>query len=180
MCHDVQVEPRLQTLTGETFDETTANITDEARADSCGRGFWITGQMAFYDVRVFNHPNTNIYVKQELSHAYILNEKEKKRKYNERIMQVEHGTFTPLIMSATGGPGRESHKFYSRLAEMITEKRKQRNSIIISWIRRKICFSLINSVCMCKRGSRSVFQTSHLNHSLRDDAKMSEATSRIY
>ena len=28
VCHDVQVEPRLQTLTGETVDETTANITD--------------------------------------------------------------------------------------------------------------------------------------------------------
>ena len=63
VCHDVQVEPRLQTLTGETFDETTANITDEARADICGRGFWITGQMVFYDVRVFN-PNAKRYVKQ--------------------------------------------------------------------------------------------------------------------
>ena len=95
-------------------------------------------------------------------------------------MPVEHDSFTPLIMSATGGMGRECHKFYSRLAEMRAEMRKQRHLIITSWIRRKICFSLINSVCMCIRGSRSVFPTSHLNDSLRDDAKTSEATSRIY
>ena len=53
------------------------------------------------------------------SRKHQLNEKEKKRIYNERIMQVEHGTFTPLMMSATGGMGRESSKFYSRLSDLI-------------------------------------------------------------
>ena len=36
-------------------------------------------------------------------------------------MQVEHGTFTSLVMSATGEAGRESSKFYSRLSELISE-----------------------------------------------------------
>ena len=78
------------------------------------RRFWQAGQMAFFDVRVFN-PNARRYAKQELSKTYQLNEKEKKHLCNERIMQVEHGTFTPLVMSATGGIGRESSKFYSRV-----------------------------------------------------------------
>ena len=56
--------------------------------------------MAFFDVRVFN-PSARRYAKQELSKTYKLNEKEKKRLHNERIMQVKHGTFTPLVMSAT-------------------------------------------------------------------------------
>ena len=64
--------------------------------------------MAFFDVRVFN-PNARRYAKQELSKTYQLNEKEKKRLYNERIMQVEHGTFTPLVMSATAGMD-ENHR----------------------------------------------------------------------
>ena len=64
--------------------------------------------MVFFDVRVFN-PNARRYAKQELSKTYQLNEKEKKRLYNERIMQVEHGTFTPLVMSATGGMD-ENHR----------------------------------------------------------------------
>ena len=36
-------------------------------------------------------------------------------------MQVEHGTFTYLVMSATGEVGRESSKFYSHLSELISE-----------------------------------------------------------
>jgi len=45
------------------------------------------------------------------------------RAYNERILKVEHGTFTSLVFSATGCVGREATKVYSRLAEMIAEER---------------------------------------------------------
>ena len=38
-------------------------------------------------------------------------------------MQIEHGSFTPLVMSVTGGMSRECRKFYVRLSEMISEKR---------------------------------------------------------
>ena len=55
------------------------------RLDVCARGLWQARQMAFFDVRVFNL-NSRKYAKQELSKIYQLNEKEKKRLYNERIM----------------------------------------------------------------------------------------------
>ena len=134
VCHDVRIEPHLQPLSGEAFKETTSNKSEEARSDICARGFWTTGQMAFFDVRVFN-PNAKRYVSQEPSKTYELNEKEKKKQYNERILQVEHGSFTPLVMSATGGMGRESRKFYARLAEKLSEKRKQNYSLTASWLR---------------------------------------------
>ena len=69
--------------------------------DISARGFWVTGQTAFFDVRVFN-PIAKRYVNQDPSKAYDTNEKEKKRSYNERVMQVEHGSFTPLVLSASG------------------------------------------------------------------------------
>ena len=100
VCKDVRVEPQLQP---ETFAPSTAT-GNKVRLDVCARGFWQAGQMTFFDVRVFN-PNARRYAKQELSKTFQLNEKEKERLYNERIMQVEHGTFTPLVMSATGGMG---------------------------------------------------------------------------
>ena len=112
--------------------------------------------MTFFNVRVFNH-NARKYAKQELSKTYQLNEKEKKRFYNERVMQVEHGTFTPLVIFATGGMRRESSKFYSRLSELISEKRESSYSIVAIWIRRKLLFPLIKSLGMCLRGSRSIF-----------------------
>ena len=44
------------------------------RLDVCPRGFLQAGQLAFFDVRVFN-TNARRYVKQELSNAYKTNEK---------------------------------------------------------------------------------------------------------
>ena len=118
ICHDVLIEPTLQQLTGESLHERTANITDDACLDIAARGFWISGQRAFFDIRVFN-PMARQYESQELNKAYEINEREKKRQYNERILEVEHGSFTPLVMTALGGMGREGSKFYSRLSESI-------------------------------------------------------------
>ena len=178
VSHDVRIEPSIQKLTGEEFNEKTSNLKDEARVDICARGFWTTGQMAFFDVRVFN-PNAKRYINHELTKSYEMNEKEKKKCYNERILQVEHGSFTPLVMSATGGMGRECKKFYSRLSEIVAEKRGQRYSTVAPWIRRKICFSLVNSIGLCLRGSRTVFNNQAIVSSIQEDAMISEKISSI-
>ena len=95
-------------------------------------------------------------------------------------MQVEHGTFTPLVMSATGGMGRECQKFYTRLSESIAEKRGQNYSVTVSWIRRKICFSLINSLGLCLRGSRNLYSNNEIIvKSIQEDSIVSEITSSI-
>ena len=128
------------------------------------------------DVRVFN-PIAKRYVNQDISKTYEVNKKEKKKSYNERILQIEQGSFTPLAMSATGGMGRECKKFYARLAEMIGYKRGTSYSIIAAWVRRKITFSLIKSIGMCLRGSRSVIYNDALEKSLSGDAYTSELIS---
>eukprot|EP00794_Sanderia_malayensis_P005131 gene5131-biopygen4184 len=65
VCKDVRLEPALQPLTGEAFNS-NVNISDEARSDISARGFWQTGQVAFFDIRVFN-PTANRYCSQEIS-----------------------------------------------------------------------------------------------------------------
>ena len=84
-------------------------------------------------------------------------EREMKKLYNKRKLQIEHGSFTPLVMSATGGMGRKCKKFYVRLAEMISYKRGTSYIVIASLVRRKITRSLIKSIVMCLRGRRLVF-----------------------
>ena len=86
-----------------------------------------------------------------LSKSYTINENEKKKQYNERVLQVEHGSFTPLVMSSNGGFGRECERFYSKLAEQIAEKQKLPYSIISPWIKRKKIFSLLRSIVLCLR-----------------------------
>ncbi len=41
--NDVEIEPKLQPLTGETFQHRTANTDPDARADISVRGFWTQG-----------------------------------------------------------------------------------------------------------------------------------------
>ena len=66
ICRDVLIEPTLQQLAGELLHERTANITDVAPVDIAARGFWISGQRAFFDIRVFN-PMAQRYGSQEFT-----------------------------------------------------------------------------------------------------------------
>ena len=106
---DVNVEPALQLLSGE---EIKGSQSDEARSDSV-RGFWITGQRVFFDIRVFD-PNAQRHQSKTLRKCYEINEQEKKREHSSRILNVEQGTFTPLVFSATGGTGRECSMFVKK------------------------------------------------------------------
>ena len=126
---------------GENLND-VANISAEARLDISTRGFWLPGQSAFFDVRVFD-PFAQRYKSQSLQKCYITNENEKKRKYNQRILEVENGSFTPLVFALTGGMGRECKTFIGQLAEKIATKRNLNTSLVISWLRTKINFMLL-------------------------------------
>jgi len=60
----------------------------EARVDIAARGVWTEGQMAYFDVRVFN-PIAKTYLGLDLASSYRRNEREKKRAYNLRIQLVD-------------------------------------------------------------------------------------------
>ena len=44
LCNDVQIEAKLQPLTGESLEYRTAITGNEARLDVRARGFWKDGQ----------------------------------------------------------------------------------------------------------------------------------------
>ena len=176
ICNDVQMEPQLQSLSGEHFGAKTAK--KDARLDISARGFWCSGQKALFDVRVFN-PVASRYRNTPLSKCYTINENEKRKQYNERVLQVEHGSFARLVMSSNGGFGRECGRFYSKLAEQIAEKRKQPYSIISSWIKRKIIFSLLRSIGLCLRVSRSIKENENIVKSIENDVVVSEGLTKI-
>ena len=153
-CQNVEVEPLLTPLTGEQFRYRTANTDDQARLDVSARGVWTRGSKAFFDVRVFN-PLAPSYRNQSLSNAHKSNENEKKRKYRERIQNVEHGSFTPLVFTCFGGMSVECLKFFNHVSDKISEKRNITGSLARSWVRTKLCFSLLRTANLCIRGSKS-------------------------
>ena len=155
VCHDVCTEPILQSLDGETFDLASANTENNARADIRAKGFWgLRQQCAFFDITVFN-PNVQSNQMFALTSCYRHHKKRKKRVYEQRVVEIEHGSFTPLVFSTTGGMGPLADIFYRRLAALISTKRDQPYSTMIAWLRSHLSFSLIRSAVMCLRGSRS-------------------------
>ena len=152
VCNDVEVEPVLQEVTGETINH-GANKAPDARLDIHARGFWERQRSAFFDVRVC-HPNADSYRDLTPKQIYKKHENEKKRQYAERVMEIEQGTFTPLVFTTTGGMADECVRYHSRLAELIANKKGESYSSAISWIRAKVSFAIVRSAILCLRGSR--------------------------
>ena len=115
VCNDTEVEPSLQPLDSEITEGLDG---DRARPDIRARGFWRAGQHAYFDIKVIN-PNSQSYLPTETKKLYIRAEQDKKRKYNGRIMNVEGGTFTPLIFSVYGGAGPEAQSFIKLLCNKV-------------------------------------------------------------
>ena len=153
VCKYVTKEPALQPMSGETFKYKTAKTQESARVDLMAQGFWTRGQRAFFDVRIFE-PTAQCYVNRSLDQAHRTNEQEKKRGYAERIRRVEHGTFTPLVFSTSGGMATEAQIFYKRLAQLIAEKKQEPRSYVTAYLRTRLSFALVRSAILCLRGSR--------------------------
>ena len=157
VCHGVGTEPELQPVTDEQLSHRSANRNDGARLDVVAENFWGRDrQRAFFDVRIFNpfapsHRNT------PLASCYRRNEAEKRRSYDERVREVEHGSFSPLVFSAAGGMGATATTVYKRLSSMIAAKYDKPYSRTLHWTRCRLSFSLLRSAVMCLRGSRSSF-----------------------
>ena len=79
----------------------------------------------------------------------------KKNAYEQRIREVEHASFTPLVLTATGGLANEATIFYKRLASLIAAKRNNPYNATLSWLRCRLSFSLLRSAIRCIRGAHS-------------------------
>ena len=155
VCPNVSVEPHLQPLNGEEMTHATAVREENARLDVKANGFWGDNfHTTFFDVRVFNpHAPSNRTITP--SSMYQKHEKAKRRAYDQRITQIEQGSFSPLVFSTTGGMGRAAVTVYKRLAGMIAEKKGQDYSQTLRWLRCRLNFALLRSSIMCLRGARS-------------------------
>ena len=163
VCIDVQSEPHLISLTGEQFRYKTANTSEESRLDIKTRGFWKYGQTAFFDIRV-THVNAKSNQNSSTKEIFKKHENAKKREYNERVIEVEPGSFTPLVFGTNGGMGDECLIFLKQLTTKIAEKKGNTYADRITWLRTKLSFAILKSVLLCVRGTRIPFY----KHSMED------------
>ena len=155
VVHDVEREPSLQPVLNREGYQETAILDDDARLDIRARGFWRDGQNAFFDVRITNVDSAS-QRNSSLKSVLRKHETEKKRHYNKRVMEVEHGTFTPLIFSTSGVMAHECSIFHKSLAEKLAEKKNERYEEVVRYLRVKFSFLALKSTLLCLRGSRTV------------------------
>ena len=117
------------------------------------RSVWNVLERAFFDIRVFHAPApTN--ASKPIPQMYLSHEGEKKRKYNARVLEVEKGTFTPLVFSTSGGMGAEAQRLVKRLAQRMEVATGQRYSDAVSFIRKRLRFELLKTTVIAMRGDR--------------------------
>ena len=85
---------------------------------------------------------------------YSHHEQQKKREYNNRVIRIEQGSFTPMVFSTSGGMGTEASKLLKRVAQKISLKRKEEYSHVISFLRRRFRFDLLRTCVIALRGYR--------------------------
>lgn len=97
-------------------------MEDKTHMDIQAYDFWYRSQEAFFDVLVF-YPNASSYCNKDSSLHHICMSAIR-REYREKIREVDHGAFTPLFLTTTGGIALECEVFYKKLAKGIAEKQK--------------------------------------------------------
>ncbi len=102
--------------------------------DVAATGVYGRMERAYFDVRV-TYPNSPSNKSLTSKQLYRKHEQEKKAKYEERILEVEKGSFCPLVYSTTGGVGNLCETHHKRVASLIAEKRKEDYPSVIRYIR---------------------------------------------
>lgn len=175
VAHDIRVEPPLQPLTGEVLSLRTATTDDGARLDLAASGLWGGRfERAFFDVRVIN-PLAVSNQSAQGSTCYRRHEADKRRKYQQRVLEIEHSSFVPFVVSATGGLGPAATTTLQRLALLLAESRDQPYCLVMGWLRCRFAFALLRSAIMCLRGARSAKHRPVFNKSAAADLAVTEA-----
>ena len=152
VCHDTKVEPHLLNVRGTVLPPGTITA-DGARLDIRTRGLWSSLDCIYFDVRIFN-PRIKSNANQSIQKIYEKHEAAKKTAYLQRVLQVEKAVFTPLVMSTSGGLGREFKNTLKQLANEKSKKTGYSYEDCVRYLRLRLSFSMVRSITVSIRGHR--------------------------
>ena len=108
---------------------------------------------SFFDMREFN-PYAPSNQTSQIQASY---RNEKRRKYEQRVVEIEHSTFIPFVLACTGGVGPAATLTLKRVGNL-AEKHNSPYSHVMGFLRTRLSFSLLHSTLMCLRGRSSKSQ----------------------
>ena len=107
---DVEVEPKLKALEGESFDDISTSIEDEDRVDV--QACRLRVQML---QNVFSRHNLQSFQKscpRDIKNTYKLHESLETLKCKQGILDMGRSTFNPREFACTGGACRSASKSF--------------------------------------------------------------------
>ena len=110
-------------------------------------------RQAYFDVKVVS-PFARSYCNLKPAQLFKQAERAKIREYRERILNVEHGDFTPLVFTCSGGMAPQSHFVLKLLAEKLSKKQNISESVVSGWLRARLSFALLRTTLLCVRATR--------------------------
>ena len=159
VCHDVKIEPELIPVENTDLEAGTT-VQDGARLDISAVGVWRSHERTFFDVRI-THPHAASYVNKSLDSVLKAAETEKMKKYGDSVLQVEKGSFVPLVFATNGAMGEQCSKLQQQLAKLISEKKGDNYSVVMTHIRTRIRVALLKSILIAIRGYRGPSKKSY-------------------
>ena len=115
---------------------------------------------AFFYVRI-THVNSHSHKNQPTSKVFRRHEQAKKREYMQRVLDIEHGSLTPLVFWPNDGMGNECAQFISALASKLSYKNNEKYPDVVTWLRTRLSIEILRSALLCVRGSRFPFRKRH-------------------
>ena len=109
-------------------------------------------EKTFFDFSVFHDGNASN--SGPIDKVFQKHEQEKKRVYNDRVVQVEKSTFTPLVFSTSGAMVKESNEIAQETSFTHLIKKGTPYSETMSHVRRKLRFSILRTPLAAIRGYR--------------------------
>ena len=119
------------------------------------QGFWTRQQKAFFDIRV-TYPKADLLTRSQTYAQLERNGHEKKRQYNQHIVNVHRGVLTPLVFSTFGMVGRECSTFLKTLVGALLRKTRI-YARVMNTLRSKLAFCLLRWNVTCLRGCRASY-----------------------
>ena len=90
--------------------------------------------------------NSKCYHNKPTSEIFKEQEDQKKHKYQQPVLDVEEGSFTPLVFGTDGGMGNQCQHFLKHLTHKIAQKYTEPYNTVIAWLTMQISFNILRSV----------------------------------
>ena len=94
------------------------------------------------------------FLNKTLPASFLHHEHTKKAAYQQHVLDVERGSFTPFVLSSVGGAGNEAIATLKRLVALLTMKSGDHPLKLMGRIRCELGFCLLRDALMMLRGSR--------------------------